>query len=85
LDAPIDGVGCKISIAQLLATAGVCNPQPAGQNWPWSWSFVARGPKSKCYEKNSTLFTYPYDQTRSPAPGFCFIQTALLHKQALRL
>ena len=31
------------------------------------------------------LFTYRYDHISSPAPDIYFIQTTLLHKQALRL
>jgi len=30
------------------------------------------------------LFTFSYDHASSPAPGIHFIQTLLLHKQALR-
>jgi len=34
-------------------------------------------------EKNSLLFTFPYDHTSLPTPGICFIQTLLLYKQAI--
>jgi len=30
-------------IYTLWKEAWVCNPWPAGQQWPWSWSFAARG------------------------------------------
>jgi len=45
------------------------------------------GPRVKIlkiyYEKNSSLFTFPYDHTSSPAPSIRFVHTPLLHKQAL--
>ena len=49
-------------------------------------NFIKKGPNLNFIKKkNIVLFTYPYDYASSPALGIHFIQTQLLHKQALQL